>query len=222
MNIKKYVIYGGLAATLLVGVASLALAEDDNFNKAMMGKHEGPDMKVEIGPQGRTLLRGTIKTVSTGSLTVTSWGGDWMVNISSSANVMPSDMTQFKVGDFVGVQGMINKTSVWTVDAMLVRDWTLKQAEQTNKQEIKDLMQSVSPRNWQGTASNVNASSNSLTLTIDGTAYSVALATNAKIVNEKFATVAFSAIQNGDTARVWATLSGTTLTAYVVRDISLH
>lgn len=188
----------------------------------MVHAQSGMKMVLEVGPAGRVLMRGTVKTVGTNSLTVTSWGGDWMVNVVSTTNILPaSSMSQFMIGDFVGVQGSVVQGVPWTIDATLVRDWTAKKAEQTNKQEIKNLMQSATPKNWQGTASNVNTSTNSLTLTIDGTAYTVNLAANAKVVNFQYINMNLADIKSGDTVRIWATVSGTSATAYVVRDTSI-
>lgn len=233
MNIKKYVIGAGLSALLISGATSLVLAENDmkiqnnlgverTSEGVMMHAQSGMKMVLEVGPAGRVLMRGTVKTVGTNSLTVTSWGGDWMVNISSTTNILPtSTMSQFVTGDFVGVQGSVVQGVPWTIDATLVRDWTAKKAEQTNKQEIKNLMQSATPRNWQGIATSVNTSTNSLTLTIDGTAYTVNLAANARVVNFQYINMNLADIKSGDTVRIWATVSGTTATAYVVRDTSV-
>ena len=63
-------------------------------------------------------------------------------------------------------------------------------------------------------------STNSFTLTIDGTPYTVNVVAGAKIVNKNYGTISLSNISNGDTVRVWATVSGTTLTAYLARDVS--
>lgn len=237
MNTKKYLVYAGVTATILGGVASLVLAEDkmreERFNKAMMGEHEGPEMIVKIGPNGKTTLRGTVKTVGSGSLVVTSWGGDWVVNIPASANVMPtSDLTKFKAGDFVGVQGDVNKTMAWTVDARIVRDWSIKKAEQeskelmkkerrNNKQEIEDVIKNENPRNWQGIANNINTDAKSFTLTIEGTAYTVNLVADVKVVSKNFLTASFADVKDGDNVRVWGPVSGTTISAYVLRDISI-
>lgn len=235
---RKYIIGVSAVATLLVGVSSLVLAEnnmmgqEDMASKAMMGQHEGPEMVVQIGPNGKTTLRGTIKTVGSASFTVTSWGGDWTVNVPASANVMPTDITQFKVGDFVGVQGAINQGAPWTVDAKIVRDWTAKAVVQENKQmvkterhnnqqEIKDVMKSESPKNWQGIATNINVAAKTFTFTVDGVAYTVTLVGEAKVVDKMFLSTDLAKVKEGDTVRVWGPITGTTINAYVFRDISL-
>jgi len=234
MNIKKYLIYAVVASTILGGTTSLVLAHEedipgfdknqheDRVKKSMRGEHEGPEMIVQIGPNGKTTLRGTVKTVGSASLTVTSWGGDWVVNILTSTNVMPvNDLTKFKTGDFVGVHGSVNQSAAFTIDARIVRNWAEKIEVMTNKQEIKRIMKAESSRNWQGTVSNINVSSRSFALTIDDVAYTVNVTADAKIVNEKFATINFADIKNGDRARVWGPSLETTITASVVRDISI-
>jgi len=158
--------------------------------------------------------------MSTNSLTLTSWGGDWTVKTSSDTKIMPGgDMSKFKVGDFVGAQGTVDTTAAFTVNAKLVRDWNLKEEiheeSKENKKEIKDIM----GRNWQGTVSNIGTGS--FTLTIKGVAHTVTVASGAKIVNEKFMTISLADIKNDDTVRVWASANGTALTAYVVRDVSI-
>ena len=224
MNTKKYLASAAVAATMFASVFSLASANitgkvnlDINLKS---GTHPQP-MVVQISPNGKTLVRGTIVAMASNSLTVKSWGGNWIVNVSGDTKIMPvSDMSKFKVGDFVGVQGMVNESNTtWMVDATLVRNWSIKEEAQGNKEAIKQLMKEGVPRNWQGTASNVSGSS--LTLTIDGVAYTVNLTANAKVVNKQYVTLGFSSIQNGDTVRVWGPLSGTTITASVVRDVSI-
>lgn len=182
---------------------------------------------LQVGPEGRALLRGTISAVNSGSLVVKSWGGDWTVAVSASTKILPqaagNDLTKFKVGDFVGVQGTVNQTQAWTIDAKLVRDWTLRQevrAEQKqNLQAVRQIMKNERPRNYQGTVSNL--SGNTFTLTVEGTAYAVSVASNAKILNRTFLTASLADFKDGDTVRAWGPRTDTTITAGVVRNISL-
>ncbi len=241
MDTKKYLFGAGVAAIILSGVFSLAFAEMTGQTTTVRTDSyiNSQTMIVQIGPKGKTLIRGTIKKIDItigalpSVLTVTSWGGDWVINISSFTQLMPgSDMAQFKVGDFVGVQGIANQNASWTVDAKIVRDWTAKKMQQdnnemmrkerhNNEQEIKEVISKESPRNWQGIASNINASGNSFTLTVDGVAYTVNLVTDAKIVNQSFLTASFANVKDKDTVRVWGPVSGTTISAYVLRDVSI-
>lgn len=223
MNTKKYVICAVAIVTMLTG-SSLVFAKNDiAIEKKLMAEVLRPrPMVVEIGHAGRTLLRGTVSVVGSSSITVKSWGGNWVVNISSDTNLIPgNNISQFKVGDFVGVHGTASQTALWTIDAKLVRNWSASQEIQSTKKEIKEIMKEQMPKNWQGIISNINTSNNSFTLTIESIAHTVNLAVNAKIVNQKFMPIAFSDVKSGDTVRVWGPASGTTITAFVFRDISI-
>ncbi len=182
---------------------------------------------LQIGPTGKVLLRGTIDSVSATSLTVKSWGGDWTINVPASAGVMPQGvaLSSFHQGDFVGVHGTVNQSSSWTIDATLVRDWTARQAL---NQEIKNNVQTVhremaaGPRTIQGVLSNLNASAQTFTLTSsEGTAYSVTLASGAKLLAQNWATLDLSKVSNGDTVRVYGTISGSAISATIFRDVSV-
>ncbi len=214
---KKYVIIASVVAVLAAGAMAVSA---DNGGLSVTGVGSTPVMKVDprtvvqIGPQGNVLLRGTVVTTATGTVTVSSWGGDWTVNVLPTSQLMPG--TGMTTGDFVGVQGTINTATPWTIDAKLVRDWSVKVAEQTNKEAIKDMV----ARNWEGVASNVNGSANTLTLTVNGTAYNIVLAANVKVVNKLYVTLPFASIQNGDTVRVYGAAASGTITAIVVRDVS--
>ena len=134
MTAKKILIGAGAVATILIGGASLVIAQNDTSiqpSTTVVSDSRPQPMIVNIGPGGKTLLRGEIKTVGSSSLTVKSWGGDWIINISSSTQLMPkTDISQFAVGDFIGVQGMVNQSASLTIDATLVRNWTAKRASE--------------------------------------------------------------------------------------------
>ena len=220
-NITKYIV-GGVGALVLMALAGGAMADlvitalpNATSVAAPAGQQK---MLLQVGPEGRVLLRGTVDSVGANSLTVKSWGGDWVVNVATSTKLMPgTDISQFKVGDFVGAQGMVKTSAAWTIDASLVRDWTERQQANENRQDIKNMM----AKNWQGVASNVNGDAKTLTLTVDGTAYSVSLAANAKVVNNTFITLPFSSIKNGDTVRVYGPAVNGAISAIVVRDVSV-
>ena len=231
---KKYILSFGLVAVVLVGATSLVLAENmqDQAVVSPVPVNAKP-MVLEVGPRGNVLLRGTVSAVGTGSLTVKSWGGDWTVNVSAATKFAPAtSMDQFKAGDFVGVQGSMSTVALWTVDATLVRNWTtrkdlqatkdmVKRERHNNMEEIREVMLNESPKNWQGTASNINATAKTLTLTVDGTAYAVSLVTDAKVVDRAFFTIDFAKVKEGDTVRVWGPVSSDAISAYVLRDVSV-
>lgn len=208
---------------MMLSMGAAVLAQDTVSTTQAPVVAKMPQQVVEIGPAGRTLLRGTVGAVGTNSLTVKSWGGDWVINISSDTKLTPrADLAQFAVGDFVGVQGVASQSAAWTIDAKLVRNWTDKKEIRDDKKEVRDLIKSVSAKNWQGIASNVDVTAKILTLTIDGQAYSIVLASGAKVVDVKFMAMDFNLIKNGDTVRVYGPAVDTTITALVVRDISVH
>lgn len=223
MIAKKYIITAAAVATLVAGgVFTMVSAHEgmDTTTTAAPVNSQAHKWVVQVGPEGRALLRGTLKTVGTNSLTVTSWGGDWMINIMSDTKLMPNqDMSQFKVGDFIGVQGKVSTTGVWMIDATLVRDWTAKKVEQTARQDVREFIKDAIPKNWEGTVS--NASSTMFTLTMGSNTYTVTPVSVSKIVNSHFMVVTMADIKNGDKVTVWGTLSGTEISALVVKDNSL-
>ena len=180
---------------------------------------------LNVNAAGKVLLRGTVVSVSSGSLTLKSYGGEWTINVPASAQVLPQGiaLSSFAQGDFVGVQGTINSGSNWTVDAILVRDWTQRAAlnaqAQANVQTIKSDLQS-GPHNTAGTVSNVSGTSFTLTSSA-GTAYSVSLNTGAIIVDKSYHTIDMSQVHSGDSVRVWGTTAGSAITASVFRDLSI-
>src|SRR3989338_1111584 len=227
MFTKKYMIALALGVVLVAGATSLVLAEDTAPVKAnvtidALVSHPQPTI-VNIGPRGNVLLRGTVSAVGNNTLTVKSWGGDWVVNISSATKLAPEvSMTQFKVGDFVGLHGTVNQTAAWTIDATLVRNWTVRKAVTEIRKEIK----TIAAKNWQGIVSNVNSSTQSFTITIDGKgadgiSYAVTVTSEAKLVNQNYTSISFGDIKNGDKIRVWGPAVDTTIAASVVRNISI-
>ena len=184
-------------------------------------------MVLQVGPAGKVLLRGTVDAASAASITVKGWGGDWTINIPSSARILPQGATlsSFQKGDFVGVQGTVNQSGSWTIDATLVRDWTARQALnqqiKTNVQSVHDTM-SAGPKTIQGTLSNLDATAETFTLTASGgAAYSVSLASGAKLLARNWATLDFSKVSNGDTVRVYGAVSSATISATIFRDVSV-
>ncbi|MBU6500363.1 MAG: hypothetical protein KGJ89_00845 [Patescibacteria group bacterium] len=226
MTIRKIVMGTAVVGSVLA-FALIASAQTASTTTSGSPGTPSQPMVFEAGPAGRVLLRGTIDSVSANLLTVKSWGGDWTVNVGSGAEVLPvaagNDLTQFKTGDFVGVQGTVSQSANWTVDATLVRDWTYRQAvnqeRQQNVQSIRQTIQSGTPRNFQGTAGAVSGST--FTLTVNGTPYTVNVAANAQVVNRNWLTLSLASIQSGDTVRVWGTNASGTITAQIVRDVTI-
>ncbi len=185
-------------------------------------------MLLQVNRAGKTLIRGTIASVASGTMTVNGWGGVWTVNIPTSAEILPvtvnKDVTQFKVGDFVGISGTMSQSAQWTIDANIVRDWTYRQVvsqeQKQNAQTARATMKNGTPRDYVGTASNVNTDTFTLT-TANGTTYTVNVASGAEVVSRGWATLPFSSITDGNNIRVWGVNASGTITAHIVRDVTL-
>ncbi len=183
-------------------------------------------MVLQVNKNGSVLMRGTVDSVSSGSLSVKSWGGDWTVDIGASARVLPSSLTlaNFKQGDFVGLIGTADSNDM-TITATLIRDWSARQAL---SQEAKSNHQAVRatladrPRVIQGTLSNLNTTAATFTLTnAAGTVYTVSLDSGAKILGRNWVTITLSQAATGNTVRVYGVVSGSTIAASVFRDVSV-
>lgn len=219
-----------MAALGIVGFlasAGVAFAQTPAATATVSPKTASQQMVLQVGPNGKVLLRGTVDSVSTGSVTVKSWGGDWTVAVPSSATVLPQGvaLSNFKTGDFVGVQGAIGSGTSWTINASLIRDWTARaEVTQQIKANVQEVHQTVAsgPRTIQGTLSNLDAAARTFTLTnAAGTAYSVSLASGAKILAKNWATLDFSKVSNGDTVRAYGTVASSTISASIFRDVSV-
>lgn len=228
---KKVSIGIGAAAASAVLAFALAAAAQTASTSAQSGaapEAPGQRMVLQVGPAGRVLLRGTIDGAANGVLTVKSWGGDWTVNVPSSARVLPAaagnDLSKFQTGDFVGLEGTVSQGASWTIDATIVRDWTYRQAvtqeARQNRQAVRETMRSESPRNYQGTAGAVSGSSFPYT-SASGASYTVNVAAGAKVLDKRWLPIGITDIQSGDAVRVWGANASGTITAEVVRDLSI-
>jgi len=229
--IKNKTIIGlTIAGGLALAFASFAGAQTSTSTPAV--SETKTKAVVQIGPEGKALLRGTVVSVSGSALTVQSWGGNWTVNVASGAEVLPAvtgvtatDLSAFKAGDFVGVQGNADATASWTINAKTVRDWTVKATENTNRKDVQGTEKSGKEqgvgRVFEGTASGVSGTS--FSLAAQNHTFTVNAASATSILNRNWLTIGLSAIQNGDHVRVFGTAdaSMTTVTAQVVRDVTL-
>jgi len=64
-------------------------------------------------------------------------------------------------------------------------------------------------------------SDNSFTLTINGVANTVNVTSGAKVVNRNWLNIKVSDIKDGDNVRVWGTNDNGTITASIIRDVSI-
>ncbi len=224
----KKTLYIASVATVMAVLATALVAGAQTTTTAPTTTSASEQSMLQVGSAGKVLMRGTIASITSGGLTVTSWGGTWTVNVGTGAQVLPTaannDLTQFKVGDFVGVQGTVSQSANWTIDATLVRDWTYRaavtQERQTNIQSAQGTIKSGTARNYVGVASNVSGSSFTLSAT-GGTSYTVNVASGAEVVNRSYLTLPLASINSGDNVRVWGVNASGTITAQIVRDISI-
>jgi hypothetical protein len=225
---KKTLYIASVATVFAVLATALAAgAQTTTVSKSENSTSEQP--MLQVGYAGKVLMRGTIASITSGGLTVTSWGGAWTVNVGTGVQVLPTaagnDLTQFKVGDLVGVQGTVSQAANWTIDATLVRDWTyhttITQERQTNIHSAEGTIKNGTARNYVGVASNVSGSSFTLAATDGGSSYTVNVASGAEVVNRSYLTLPLSSVSNGDNVRVWGVNASGTITAQVVRDISI-
>ncbi len=225
---KKIMAGAGVLATAAILATALAASAQTTVPAPTAVTTTNEPQVLNVGQNGNVLLRGKIASIANGTMTVQGWGGTWTVNIPASASVFPAAAasnyaTAFQTGDFVGVQGTIDTSANWTVNATLVRDWTYRTAltsqEKANAQAAQGIRNGY-PRDYVGTASNVSASSLTLTAS-NGTAYTVNPGANAEIVSRGWATLPFASIQNGDNVRVYGVNASGTITASIIRDVTL-
>ncbi len=85
---------------------------------------------IDINREGRALLRGKVVSVNGNIVVVSSWGGNWNINVASTSDVMyhfggRGNVDQFKPGDTVGVIGQVDQSNPFTIDARIIRDWSI-------------------------------------------------------------------------------------------------
>ena len=209
-------------SVLIVGLvlaASVSLAQTTSQSATSSAPVTSPHplpMVVQIGPAGNALIKGTVTNVGTDSLTVKSWGGDWTVNIDTNTKFLPKGLPlkQIKAGDLVGLNGKVKSEETLTVHATLIRDWTEKKI---TKEEVKE----TKPQIHVLTVETVDKTNNTLTAKLNGQTITVKLANGAKLIDRNSKTITFDKIEANDKVRVYGVLSGNTLEASVIRDVSI-
>lgn len=140
-HMEKYATYSiAGAAVAVLGLASLAAAQTTTSPLPeatttpetavpTAGQYPAP-MVVDIDNAGNALVRGVVQSAGADSITLTSWGGTWTVQMAEGGSVVPAgtggtgDLSSIPVGDFVGVDGTVTADQTMTVNATFVRDWT--------------------------------------------------------------------------------------------------
>lgn len=188
-------------------------------------------MILQIGSQGDALLRGMVVSTTGDMLVVQSWGGSWTVRVGSAVPVVPSsagagDLSQIHAGDYVGIVGAVAPSIPLMIDASYVRNWTQTVSVTPTSGGATTASTSTSASAvpagttlYTGTVTDTGP--NTLTMTgADGTSYTVAIGPNTTVWDTTRTDMPLSSIQQGDSIRINGTLSGTTITATVVRDTS--
>jgi len=217
-----------IAGLVLAASVSLAQTASPSATSSVpVIKPQRVPMVVQIGPAGNALIRGTVTNVGADSLTVKSWGGNWTVKIEKDTKFLPRGLTldQIKAGDLVGLNGKVNIEESLTLRATLIRDWTekkiTKEEVKETKKEVKQILKETKPKIHVLTVEMIDKINNTLTAKLNGQAITVKLANGAKLIDRKFKTITFDKIEANDKIRVYGILSGNTLEASVIRDISI-
>ena len=75
------------------------------------------EVQVSVAGNGNILMRGTVQTVASTSLTIKTWGGIWTITTDGSI-----DLSTITAGDLVGVMGAASQDAP-TIAATVVRRW---------------------------------------------------------------------------------------------------
>jgi hypothetical protein len=164
---KKYSLFYGTFAAFMISSLFLgaggALAQSVGSG-AMPYDNTSPAARITAA--GQIYLRGTLDSIDAASLKVSSWAGDWLVNIGPDTQFYGSgssqiDKTQFNTGDTVVVSGHADRTDR-TITADSVQDMSLQGA------------------GVYGTISNLSAASFTLNTLADGK-FLVSLGSSARV-----------------------------------------
>lgn len=200
-------IIGAIAVTLALVVAPLfAFAESGNKKQGSGPTVVGSTLEVHIGNNNSVLVRGArVSAISGSTITAsTAWGTTsmtWTIRTDGTTQFLGRNgetitAATIVAGDYVSFAGTMNTTFVSpTVDAKVVKDWSIPVSETT-----------VS-----GTVSSVNASGNSLVVTNENGTTTIAVLSSTTIMSGKN-TIALSAIVAGDKIKASGSYNATTKT----------
>ena len=146
------VIVGTAVISSLALTTTVALADSEHSHNNQI--------LVSINASGETKLRGTVSATSSSTITVSSWLGTWVVNITNAKLTPQSESwSDVKVGDKVIVSGKASPAGPLSIIATMVHDISSGQGKSDNgdKKEVKK-------SEVKGTISNFNASAGTFTL----------------------------------------------------------
>lgn len=101
----------------------------DKKGRLMRG---GKEVVLTVASNGDTVLRGVTTAISDSTISVKTWGGIWTIDISKlPKGFQQNDASKVKVGDFVGVNGIMDKTTQIIV-AKVIRVWDATKTPKDN------------------------------------------------------------------------------------------
>ena len=182
--------------TSIALTSALALAGIMMINTPALAQNTtNSHMSVTITNSGNAHIKGTVTAVTSSTISVSSWGGTWVVNTQGAT--IPGGLAQIIVGDTVMVNGAV--TTGMNIQAKTITD-------KTKPQNTNDAMKKIS-----GTISNFNATAGTFTLT--NSTGNINITTNASTtvhIGGNTSTVAN--LSNGITATVAGTFTQSTNT----------
>jgi hypothetical protein len=182
----------------------------------------GLQPQVQIGPNGRVLVRGAKVTAISGSdidaqVTWGSYVADWNVDASDAKILQRSGgnsaLSQIAVGNTISFSGMLDTSeSSATVSADVVKNWSVNQDDDdapfkaTLQGELKAMGSSTAPT--------------TLTVEVKDTDYTVNISAATAILNRNWIAMSLANFALGDTIRFYGDIDGMTAEASVVRNVS--
>ena len=221
--LSRPVAAGALALSLIVAPAAFANNDNDRAEKV---RKAGTAVEVQIGQNGRTLVRGAVVTaVASSSLTATTnWGSSnltWQINTTGAEFIQVGggkklySIADIAVGDVISFSGTLNTgVSGLAVDAKVVKNWTKKTTPPPSMNDT-----------FQGTLQSLASTTlpTSLVLKIGNTNYTVNASSSTIVIGANWLPTTLSTFQIGDTVRIFGSISAsenTHINALVIRNAS--
>lgn len=145
-NVK---VMAGSVAVIVLAMSSVAFAESmsgdamhtSSMPSSMMMMHPPAPMILSVENNGKGRLRGVVSSVTSTSITVATWGGNWTISTTGDTQILPSKITfsEIKVGDYVGAIGTVSEDAP-SLTATLIRDFTDKKNAMMQDSMKKDSM----------------------------------------------------------------------------------
>jgi hypothetical protein len=224
---KQYLI-GGLTALLLaggiVGAATQATAANDNgADPGFTGPNNVP--RRVIHPRGvgiaharfvngsvYAILRGKVESVTTSTILLTGLGGTWTIRYDAETRFAPTDLVaaDLKPGDLIAVRGVASTDEQLTLDAKHIRRW------------IPRHIPRPIGRMTAGTVTTLAADGTSFAIsTKNGDLFTVQTTETTRFRDRNRTDISFNDLRTDDIIHVIGARDGSTITAFVVRDLSI-